>query len=235
MKSVSVIVVEDNDALREVTVLFLQSRGHQVRGAPDGDTLDELLAESAAEVVVLDINLPGEDGLSICRRLRAGSPRLGIILLTARTAPHQRVEGYDDGADIYLGKPTSNEELAAAVQSLARRASAVVDLGSTLTGVQAPLVVDASALRVEGPVSAQSLTDAELKIVRGLSLGANRQLEYWQLLELLGLNDDDEGKAALEVRITRLRKKLLAAGAPDPAIKALRRFGYQLVTSVSLV
>jgi len=231
MKSVSVIVVEDNDALREVTVLFLQSRGHRVRGAPDGETLDELLADSAADVVVLDINLPGEDGLSICRRLRAGSPRLGIILLTARTAPHQRVEGYDDGADIYLGKPTSNEELAAAVQGVARRAA---DLGATLPGVAVPLKLLSDTLQVQGVTSTQDLSDAEVKIVRGLNLAANRQMEHWQLLHLLGLKDDDEGKAALEVRIVRLRKKLVAAGAPEPAIKALRRVGYQLVTPLSM-
>lgn len=222
----SVIYVEDNDLLREVTVDFLQESGFDVRGVPDGESLDEALAQAPAAAVVLDIDLPGEDGLSLCRRLRENSPRMGIIMLTALGAAGQRVTAYQQGADIYLTKPTSHEELAAALLSLQRRL--------TLQAPTDSLVASSRDLSLTGPSGRQSLTDPEMKILRGLAMAAQRQLEYWQLMSVLGMEPTAEAKSALEVRIVRLRKKLLAAGAQEPAIKSIRRLGYQLTTGVVL-
>lgn len=225
MKALSIIVVEDHDVLREVTVDFLAARGHDVRGAMDAEELDELMAESPADVVILDVNLPGESGFEICARLRAASERLGIIMLTALGESAHRIQGYDVGADIYLAKPTSQEELAAAVGSLARRASPGWAEGSV-----AGLTLVGSAGEVRGPSGQVMLTEAEVKMLRGLAMASKRQLEYWQLLELLGMDDDTSAKAALEVRITRLRQKLHQIGAPKPAIRAVRGLGYLLTS-----
>lgn len=225
MRPLSIVVVEDHDVLREVTVNFLTARGHDVRGAADGQELDELMALAPADVVVLDVNLPGESGFDICSRLRAASDRLGIILLTALGEATHRVQGYDRGADIYLGKPTSQEELAAAVSGLGRRALPVFGRDGN------ELVILAATSEVAGPTGRAALTESEVKLLRGLALAANRQLEYWQLLELLGMDDAASGKAALEVRITRLRQKMHQVGAPVPAIRAVRGLGYFLTSS----
>lgn len=234
MTPVSVVVVEDNDSLREMMVELFLSGGHNVHGVCDANGLDEVISKEWADVVILDIHLPGEDGLSICRRLRASSPRVGIILMSARTAPWQRVEGYENGADIYISKPVNNEELVAAVQSVARRAARDRALEATEPQSFAYQAVT-SRMQVRGPSSSQSLSHSEFALLRGLGLAANRQLEYWQMLDLLGLPDSAEGKAALEVRVARLRKKLVACGADEPAIKAIRGVGYQLMTPVVVV
>lgn len=229
MSRASVILVEDHDTLREVTVESLSAQGHSVRGAADADELDELLMRAPADVVILDVNLPGESGWSICARLRQGSPRIGIIMLTALGAEEHRVRGYSEGADIYLAKPTSQAELAAAVTNLARRSS----IGSG-GGDGQLLILDEAACRVIGPLGESVLTPAEVQILRGLALAAGRQLAYWQLLELVGAHQDAHAKAALEVRITRLRMKLSAVGAPAPSIRAVRRMGYQLSAAWSV-
>lgn len=226
MRSLSVVVVEDHDALRRVTVDFLQSLGHRVVGVADGEALDECLAQEPVDVVMLDLNLPGEDGLSICRRLRARSPSLWIVMLTARTAPEHRALGYQQGADIYLTKPATHDELAATLASVARRLYAHQP--------QAALQASSAALSVSGPLGKEWVTDAEMKLLRGLALAANQQLEYWQLFDLLDLTDHEDAKAALEVRVARLRKKLLRVGAAEPAIQALRRIGYQLMDPVHM-
>ena len=224
--ALSIVVVEDQDALRQITVEFLQSQGHRVVGVPDGETLDECLASDSADVVMLDLNLPGEDGLSICRRLRASSPTLWIVMLTARTAPQQRTQGYQDGADIYLSKPASNEELAAALSGVARRIHGQVRSAS--------LQLCSATLSLSGPLGQDGLSDAEMKLLRGLALAANRQLEHWHLLELLGMDQGEGAKAALAVRVVRLRRNLVCVGAPAPAIKSLRGVGYQLLMPVQM-
>lgn len=220
----SVLIVEDHDALRELTQDFLLSLGHEVRGAPDGETMDELMALSPPDIVVLDVNLPGEDGHSICARLRAARPALGIVMLTARASVVDRVNGYDHGADVYLAKPTAMEELAAAILSLGRR----MRPSAEATGLT--LVEDSR--EITGPGGRASLSEAELRMMRALLQAPGRQLEHWQLLEVLGLDAGAEAKAALEVRMVRLRKKLAQAGAADSALQAQRGVGYRLAIPV---
>lgn len=222
----SIIVVEDHDALREVTAGFLAELGYEVREAPDAETLDELMAQWPADVVVLDVNLPGEDGYSVCGRLRAARPALGIVMLTARTAGPDRVVGYEQGADVYLAKPTANEELAAAIHSLARRLKPGPDA--------ADLRLDEARCEIQGPGGVVALTESEAVALRALALAPGRQLEHWQLMEALGLSADTEGKAALEVRMVRLRRKLGQAGVPEAALQAVRRVGYRLQVRVVL-
>lgn len=116
-----IILVEDHDDLREITVEALAEMGHAVRGLADGALLDAEFPEFRPHILVLDLNLPGEDGISLSRRYRRLHPGIGIIMVTARTQAREKVEGYDSGADIYLAKPVCPEELAAAIQALSRR------------------------------------------------------------------------------------------------------------------
>ncbi len=117
----NILIIEDHDALREVTMSALMEMGHKVRGICSAETLNAELEISVPHILILDLNLPGEDGLSLARRLRRLHPTIGIIMVTARNELTDKISGYENGADIYLTKPTSLEELAAAVSALSRR------------------------------------------------------------------------------------------------------------------
>ena len=220
---ISILVLEDHDALRRVTVKGLEANGHQVFSAAYPEEMDEIMAESRIDVLLLDLNLPGEDGLSICRRLRQSSPHLGIVMLTARITSQDRIQGYLDGADVYLTKPASLEEVEAAVQSVARR--------QAVSDIQAPWVLNQGAMTLSSPTMEEKLTDAEVNVIRALALSPHRMLETWQLLEILGLTQVQDPKAALEMRIARLRKRFSYLGT-DRAIVAIRMTGYQLAIPI---
>jgi len=97
-----IIVVEDHDLVRLELVDFLSGPGVQVRGADDGEVLETLLRQRHADILVVDLNLPGEDGLSLCRRMRQAFPEMGLVMLTARVMPSDKTAGYQSGADVYL-------------------------------------------------------------------------------------------------------------------------------------
>jgi DNA-binding response OmpR family regulator len=225
MKILSIAVVEDHDDLRELTVDFLNRLGHSVFGFSSAEDFDEFMAQHSLDLLIADINLPGEDGLSLCARVREACPHMGIILLTARNQPTDHVKGYNLGADVYLDKPTSNEELIAAIQSLARR----LHPPEVKTLKLMPL-----SMMMVGPLGSVQLTDAELKILKGLTLAPDRRMPYWQVLDILGLPNDESGKSAMEVRVVRLRKKLQDIGAPKPSIQSVYRFGYQSLAPMSI-
>lgn len=119
--SLKIIVVEDHDELRQVTVLALLKLGYEVRGVESAVSLYSTLNEFKANLLILDLNLPGEDGLNIAKRMRSACPDIGIIMVTVREHINDKVNGYTSGADIYLTKPTSIAELEAAIEALSRR------------------------------------------------------------------------------------------------------------------
>lgn len=117
----NIVVVEDHAILRDVTVTALREMGHLVEGVDSAEALTAVLPSFAAQIVLLDLNLPGEDGISLAQRLRRSNPALGIIMVTARTELSDKLAGYSSGADLYLPKPTSVAELGAAIEALSRR------------------------------------------------------------------------------------------------------------------
>lgn len=223
----NVVVVEDHDDLREITVAALAAMGHRARGADCAEALDEALSAERADLLVLDLNLPGEDGIEIARRMRAAYPGIGIIMLTARDAPSEVLVGYDSGADIYLTKPTSAEELGAAIRALGRRMRPPPAAGGEL-------VLRSSALRLKGPLGEVDVSDLESQFLAALSRAREHRVETWQLLELAGKEINEQEKRTLAVQIVRLRKKLVEAGAPEPTIKAIRGTGYQLCVPLGI-
>lgn len=225
--ALKLIVVEDHDALREVTVAALEAMGHAVHGVSCAEAIDDELAGFAADIVVLDLNLPGEDGLALARRLRKVQPGLGIVMVTARDQVQDVLRGYDSGADIYLTKPTSTEELGAAIRALARR------LPGRAAAAEG-LVLHTSALQLRGPTTAVDLSAQEIQLLGALARAADRRLETWQLLEATGKSTDESDKRALAVQIVRLRKKLADAGASEPTIKSIRGTGYQLCITLEI-
>ena len=119
--SLHIVIVEDHESLREVTANVLSEAGYQVTAVAYAEDVDHLLKGQKVDLFILDLNLPGEDGLSLARRIRKVQPRVGIIMATARGSKDDMVNGYDSGADIYMTKPIAPEALLAAIDALGRR------------------------------------------------------------------------------------------------------------------
>jgi len=224
----NIVVVEDHDALREVTVEALRSMGHNAVGVDCAEALADEIGAFPIDLMVIDLNLPGEDGISLTRRLRAAQPEIGIIMVTARNRINEKLSGYESGADIYLTKPTSLEELGAAVRALARRIKGHQQ-------ARPAFMLNLAALFLQGPDNGVSLSAHETAMLTVLARAPGHRLESWQLIELSGKGEADFSKHALEVQIVRLRKKLMQAGAVDQPIKAVRGLGYQLCIKITVV
>lgn len=225
--SLNIVVVEDHDALREVTVEALSQRGHHVRGVDSAEALPDEPGLLPIDLMVIDLNLPGEDGISLAARIRAAQPDIGIIMVTARSQLRDRLVGYDSGADIYLTKPTSTDELIAAIGALTRRIK-------PQAAEQHDLSINLAALTLHGPLAKASLSSHEAAQMVAFVRAKDQQLEIWQLIALTDKEVTDASKKALEVQIVRLRKKLLQCGAQEPTIKAIRGQGYKLCLKVAL-
>jgi DNA-binding response OmpR family regulator len=226
----SIVLVEDNDDLRELTTDALRDEGHRVVALSCAEELEDQARGVAADVFLIDLNLPGEDGFSLSRRIRQVHPLVGIIIISARSDLQDKVVGYDSGADWYLPKPVPFAELSAALKSFARRRQAQ----------QVDTVMPSGGLRLQqralhGPVGSVRLTLAEENLLTALARAPSGRLENWQLLELFGLENADVSKTSLEVRITRLRKKLSQVGTQRQCLESIRGIGYQLNVPVQVV
>ncbi len=226
----SIVLVEDNDDLRELTAEALRGEGHRVVALSCAEELEDQARGVAADVFLIDLNLPGEDGFSLSRRIRQVHPLVGIVIISARSDLQDKVVGYDSGADWYLPKPVPFAELSAALKSFARRRQAQ----------QVDTVMPSGGLRLQhrelhGPVASVRLTPAEENLLTALARAPSGRLENWQLLELFGLDSADVSKTSLEVRITRLRKKLSQVGAQGLCLESIRGIGYQLNVPVQVV
>jgi len=122
---IRVALVEDDPLLRKEIHFHLKQQGFLVFAVQNGKSLDELLMTEPLDALVLDLSLPGEDGIAIATRIRRSIPGMGIVMLTARTALPDRIRGYEAGADVYLSKPVAPEELTLTLLSLARRVKKV--------------------------------------------------------------------------------------------------------------
>ena len=219
---IKLLVVEDHLALLDTLVETLSACGHEVIGFESAEALESLPAHFVADIAVLDLNLPGESGLSLAQRLRRVQPHIGIVMVTAQHALADRLAGYGHGADIYLPKPVAPQELCATVWSLAQR----VRLN---TATLAPgFVLDPVACVLHTPQGELVCSSAESALLHTLALAPEHTMEVFQLLDKLGKPLDASGKVQLEVLISRLRAKLVAHGAPDTPIRLLRGKGYLL-------
>lgn len=215
-----IALVEDNDDLRELLVKDIERSGYCVQSADCAEALDDIARLGALDLLILDLNLPGEDGLSIAQRYKRANPDMHIIMLTARARSQDKVMGYESGADIYLAKPISSEELMAAIASVARRLSR--------SSEDLPVVLNVRAMTLMG-IGSVGLNRHEVIVLKALSQSSTGSLPYYRLMELCDEAADDNAKATLEVRITRLRKKLIDIGVAGSVIRAIRGEGYQLL------
>jgi DNA-binding response OmpR family regulator len=228
--TLNILLVEDHDALREVTREVLSSRGHRVLATRCAEDLPKLPAGWRPDLAVLDLNLPGEDGLSLAQRLRQRQPAIGVVMLTVRSEAGQRLAGYEHGADLYLAKPTDPQELCAAVAALGRRLRQSIAPAPTNGAYHLDLTHQILHLP-HGPLPLRS---AEFSVLQGLAMAPGHSLGNMQLLDRLGKAGDAQGKAQLEVIISRLRSRLASHGAPVPAIRADRGKGYRLCMKIEI-
>lgn len=223
----SIAVIEDNDDLRAAIVGALAGEGHHVIGLDCAEALPEQGRTLRIDIVVVDLNLPGEDGISLTRRLRATDPDVGIIMMTARARIDDKRIGYESGADIYLAKPVSLDELSAALLALSRR---VRRAPAPLAG----LMVDTVRLALGGPKGTAPLSSSEAALLAAFARAQDHRLETWQIIEVLEQADRAPSRNALTVTISRLSAKLRQAGAAPRPIRAIRNWGYQLCEPVTL-
>jgi DNA-binding response OmpR family regulator len=228
--SLHILVVEDNDSLREATVNFLQQQGHQVAGVVCAEDVDDTPTRDLPDLYIIDVNMPGEDGFSLAERIRKSQPLAGIVLMTARGQLGDRLEGYSSGADNYLIKPVEQTELLLCINSLGRRLKA-----STSTPLSDTLTLNCQTLHLSGPKGETSLTHGESLLLAAFGRAAGQKLERWQAMQLVDIKDKGLVPANLEMRISTLRKKLISCGTSYDAIRTIRGFGYALCVPIQIL
>lgn len=222
-----VIVIEDHDELREATQEWLEQSGFETRAVNCAEDFDELTLHRPPELFVVDLNLPGEDGLSLSARLRQTYPEAGIVITTARSRLDDRVRGYEQGADVYLAKPVSPQELLAVLHALGQRRRAVVHPADGF-------FVDGQQLLLKGPRGQCRLSEAEMRLLIALAAAREQTLERWQIAIQLSPGQDNVSADNLQNRLSTLRRKFQTCGVTGESIKAIRNTGYRLCVPLSV-
>jgi len=205
-----ILVVDDDEGLRELLVRYLADNGYDAAGVADGKAMKRHLAAHPVDLILLDVMLPGENGLSLARALGVGgSPP--IIMLSARGEEIDRVVGLEVGADDYLPKPFSHRELLARIAAVLRRRAAPVPAGRLRRF--GPFEVDLEARRLTRNGQEIEISGAEFKLLEVLLEHPDRVLSRDALVELLKGYERTPFDRMVDVRVTRLRRRI----EPDPA------------------
>ena len=217
-----VLLIDDDARLAELLVGYLTPQGVTLVHAPGGQAGLTQVAAGGWDAVLLDVMMPGLDGLAVLRQLRARDPRLPVLMLTARGDESDRVVGLELGADDYVAKPFSPRELLARLRAVVRRAAPAA-VADRLTAGGIEVDVGGREAFVDG--AALELTALELDLLVALVRRAGRVVPRAALLGLAGRGDVTVGERTIDVHVSRLRKKL---GAAAPQLKTVRGIGYTL-------
>jgi len=233
-----VIIVDDDYGIRSLLSEFLERNGLHAFQAEDGDAMWNILNTHQVDLVVLDLNLPGEDGLSLCRRLRTDS-NLPVIMLTAKTNPLDRVVGLESGADDYVCKPFEPLELLSRIRSVMRRVhpsnaneshseepSKIHFSGWTLDLVARHLISE------QGVVV--SLSGAEFRLLRIFLDHPNRILNRDQLMDMIHGRETTPFDRSIDLQVSRLRQRIEGDTKTPSIIKTVRNEGYVLASTVKV-
>jgi two-component system OmpR family response regulator len=234
----TILIVDDDRDIRSLLADYLETNGYRTLTAENGTAMWKALDDVRPELLVLDLNLPGEDGLTLCRKLRATST-LPVIMLTARNEPLDRILGLEMGADDYLPKPFEPRELLARIRSVLRRSQAAPAAGGKAgEGEQkirfADWVLDLTARHLINPAGTViMLSGAEFRLLRVFIEHPNRVLNRDQLMNMTQQRDADPFDRSIDIQISRLRQKLGEDARSPQIIKTVRNGGYVLAVPVS--
>ncbi len=234
-----VVAVDDDAAIRALLVDYLGGNELRVSAVASGRELSDLLARETVDLVVLDVRLPGEDGMQIARRLREGSA-IPILMLTGRAEEADRVMGLELGADDYLTKPFSTRELLARIRALLRRAQAQASVADAMARVRAYRFagweLNVGLRRLKNPQGALvELTNGEFSLLAAFLCAPQRTLSRDQLLDLSRLHNAEVYDRSIDVQILRLRRKIEADPARPCFIVTQRGAGYVFEAAVEVV
>jgi len=220
----TILVVDDDPIVRDVVVRYLERDGHRTLVAEDGDRADELLRQESLDLVVLDVMLPGRDGLALSRSIRSRSS-LPIILLTARGEEADRIVGLELGADDYVTKPFSPRELAARVRALLRRASTRPDQRGALSFGDVVLDGDAREVRKAGDEVA--LTAREFDLLWFLASNPRRVFSRSHLMDRVWGHLPAHDTGTVTVHVRRLREKIEDDASKPRFLETVWGVGYR--------
>ena len=225
MTGARILTIEDDERIRAATRLALEDEGYIVDEAESGEEALQAFARSPADVVLIDVMLPGIDGFDVCRALRRNSD-VPIVMVTARTDTHDVVAGLEAGADDYVTKPFVAKELAARIRALLRRAR-TNDAGSSVMTFDG-LVVSPDAGTVERDGIRIHLTKTEFRLLCELASNPNKVLSREQLLDRVwGYGYFGDGRL-VDVHVRRLRSKIEPDAADPRFVVTVRGLGYKL-------
>ncbi len=219
-----ILVVEDEEAIADFVVRGLEAEGHAVRSAADGLQGERLALDDGVDLVILDRMLPGRDGMAVLAAIRRAKPTLPVIVLTARDAVADRVEGLDRGATDYMTKPFAFEELAARVRAHLRQPP-----GERATELEAAGIrLDLLTREARRDTLAVRLPEREAALLAHLMRRAGQVCTRRELLAAVWGYEHDPGTNIVQVYVGYLRRRLALPGSPAP-IETVRSVGYRLV------
>lgn len=232
-----ILVVDDDLRLRELLRRYLTEQGFHVVGAENAQTMNKLWMRERYDMLVLDLMLPGEDGLAICRRLRGAGDKTPIIMLTAKSEEVDRIIGLEMGADDYLPKPFNPRELVARINAVLRRKVPDELPGAPSDGPQTfafgDFVLDLGTRTLRKNNEAISLTTGEFSVLKVFARHARQPLSREKLMELARGREYEVFDRSLDVQISRLRKLI----EPDPSnplhIQTVWGLGYVFIPEAS--
>ena len=230
-----ILVVEDDREISALVARYLRANECRVSLAGDGREMDRALGDSRVDLIVLDIMLPGEDGLSLCRRLRATSS-VPVLMLTAKTEEIDRIIGLEIGADDYLGKPFNPRELLARIRAILRRGTGTEAAGEDGARRLRFLdwTLDVSLRQLLSPQEARiAITGAEFDLLHALCLRPGRVLSRDQLLDLTQGRAAGPFERSIDVLISRIRQKIERDPRNPEIIRTIRSGGYLFTPEVS--
>ncbi|WP_137043588.1 response regulator [Pseudolabrys sp. FHR47] len=230
-----ILVIEDDRDISTLISRYLRANDCRVTSLVDGRDLDRTLRDNRISLVVLDLMLPGEDGLTICKRLRAHS-QVPVIMLTAKGDDVDRIIGLEMGADDYLVKPFNPRELLARIRAVLRRVAAAATNPITNTSTTLTFTgwrIDLLRRELHNAEGARvMLTDAEFSLLQALCERPGRVLSRDQLLDVTQGRSAGEFERSIDILISRLRRKIEADPRNPAVIKTVRSGGYMFAPSV---
>ncbi len=227
-----ILVVDDDARLRGLLQRFLEEQGYAVKAVADAEQMDRALSREIYSLMVLDLMLPGEDGLSICRRLRESENDLPIIMLTAKGDDAERIEGLDAGADDYLPKPFNPKELSARIRAVLRRhVREVPGAPSKAEGSVGfgPWTLDLSSRTLSRDGEPQALTTGEFAVLKALIQHQREPLTRDKLMSLARGREWSAMERSIDVQVSRLRRLLEEDPSKPRYIQTVWGVGYVFV------